>query len=58
MLKTPLVTIPWGEAQNFEWFSQFKHGETSVKIVNVPSSPFTCHTDENVEKIFKIVNED
>jgi hypothetical protein len=49
--------MPWGEHKTFEWFYQFKHGETSVDSEH-SGCPLTGHTDENVENVHKIINED
>jgi hypothetical protein len=47
-----------GRTQTFEWFSQFKRGETSVEGSEPSDRPLTGSTDENVAYVRKIFNED
>jgi len=53
MLKTAFGDNAMGRTQTFEWFSRFKRGETSVE-----DSERSGRTNENVENVRKIVNED
>jgi hypothetical protein len=41
---------------DFEWLSWFKHEETSVESCDLQGSSSIGHTDENVEKVGKIIN--
>jgi hypothetical protein len=58
MLKTAFGDNAMGRTQTFEWFSRFKRGETSVEDSERLGRPSTGRTDENVENVRKIVNED
>jgi hypothetical protein len=58
MLKTAFGDNAMGRIQTFEWFSRVKHGETSVEDSECSGRPSTGRTDENVENVRKIVNED
>jgi hypothetical protein len=58
MLKTALGDNAMERTQTFEWFSQFKRRETSVEDSDRSGRPPTGRTDENVEDVRKIVNED
>jgi hypothetical protein len=58
MLKTAFGDNAMGRTQTFEWFSRFKHGETSVEDCDRLGRPSTGRTDENVENVRKIVYED
>jgi hypothetical protein len=53
MLKTAFGDNAMGRTQTFEWFSQFKLGETSVE-----DSERSGRTNETAENVRKIVNED
>jgi hypothetical protein len=58
MLKTAFGDNAMGRAQTCEWFSRFKRGETSVKDSEHSGCALTGHSDENMEDVCKIVNED
>jgi hypothetical protein len=58
MLKTAFGGNAMGRTQTFEWFSRFKRGETSVEDSEGSGRPSTGHTDENVENVRKMFNED
>jgi hypothetical protein len=55
--KQLLVTLPWAE-QSSEWFCHLKRGETFIQDCELSGCPYTGPTDENVEKVHKIVNKD
>jgi hypothetical protein len=58
MLKTAFGDNAMGRTQTFEWFSQFKCGETSAEDSELSDRPLTGSTDENAENVRKIFNED
>jgi hypothetical protein len=53
MLKTAFGDNAMGRTQTFEWFSQFKRGETSVEDSERSGRPSVGRTDENVEMFAK-----
>jgi hypothetical protein len=57
ILKTVSVNF-MGRIQTYEWFSQFKHGETLVEDCEHSGHPSTGHRDKNVEKVYHITNKD
>jgi hypothetical protein len=58
MLKTAFGDNAMGRTQTFELFNPFKRRETFVEDSEHAGCPSTGYTDENVENIRKIVNED
>ena len=56
--KQLLVTMSWVQHKLLSGFSWFKHRETSSEHSEQSRYPFTGHTDENMEKVHKIINED
>jgi hypothetical protein len=58
MLRTAFGNDAMGRTQTFEWFSRFKRGDTSVEDSERSHRSSTGRTDENVENVRKIVNED
>jgi hypothetical protein len=58
MLKTAFGVNAMGRTQTFDWFSPFKHVETSIEDSERSVRPSTGRTDENVENVRKIFNED
>jgi hypothetical protein len=54
MLKTAFLDNAMGITQTFEWFSQFRHGETSVEDDVCSGYPSTSCTDKNMEKVAKL----
>jgi len=51
MLQKAFKEEALSRTQVFEWFAQFKRGETSVEDHPHSERPSTSRTDENVEKI-------
>ncbi|VVC25866.1 Transposase, type 1 [Cinara cedri] len=58
MLKTAYKGDVLGKTQVFEWFSRFKSGEMSIDDQARSGRSSTARTNENVEKIHKIILED
>jgi hypothetical protein len=58
MLRTAFGDSAMGRTPTFEWFCRFKHGETSVEDSERSGRLSTGLTDENVENVRKIINED
>jgi hypothetical protein len=58
MLKTAFGDSAMGRTQTCERFFRFKSGETSVKDYERSGRPSTGRTDENVENVRRIFNED
>ncbi|VVC43979.1 Hypothetical protein CINCED_3A025691 [Cinara cedri] len=58
MLKTAYKGDTLEKTQVFEWFSRFKSGEMSIDDQARTGRPSTARTNENVEKIHKIILED
>jgi hypothetical protein len=58
MLKTASGDNAMRRTQTFPWFSQFRCGETLIEYCEHLGCPFTGHTDENMEKVHKIIDED
>jgi hypothetical protein len=58
MLKTAFGDNVMGRKTKFEWFSRFKLGETSIEDSERPGRPSTGRTDENVENVREIFNEE
>jgi hypothetical protein len=58
MLKTAFGDNAMKRTQTFEWFCRFKRGETSVEDSERSARPWTGRTDENLENVRKIVNEE
>jgi transposase len=58
MLKTAFGDNAMGRTQSFEWFSRFNRGKTSVEDSERSGRPSTGRTDENVENVREIINED
>jgi hypothetical protein len=56
--KQLLVTMLCGEHRLFKRFSQFKHGANSVEVCAHSGCPSTSCTDDNMEEVSKLVNED
>jgi hypothetical protein len=52
------VTMPWGVHKLLSGPLGSKRRETSVEDSERPGRPSTGHTDENVENVRKIINED
>ena len=50
--------MPWVEHKLLSGFSWFKRGETSAEHSEQSDYPSTDHTDENMEKVHKIINEE
>jgi len=58
MLQNAFKEEALSRTQVFEWFAQFKRGETSVEGHLHSGCPSTSSTTENVEKIREKINED
>jgi hypothetical protein len=58
LFKTAFGDNSVGRAHTFEWSLRFRHGETSVEGCELLGYHSTGRTDESVEKICRIVNED
>jgi hypothetical protein len=58
MPKTAFGDNVMGRTQTSEWFSRFKRRKTSVEDSEGSGRLSTGRTDENVENVRKIVNED
>jgi hypothetical protein len=56
MLKTAFDDNAMGKTQTFEWFSRFRRGKNLVEVCEHLGHPSTGHTNENVEKVRKIIN--
>jgi hypothetical protein len=57
MLKRALGDNVMAENQISEWFSQFKHNDTSVEDCEQSYHAFRDHTEKNMEKVWKIISE-
>jgi len=57
VLKRALGDNAMAENQISEWFSQFKHNDTSVEDCVQFYHVFSDHTEQNMEKVWKIVSE-
>jgi len=58
MLKTAIGDNFMGKTRAFDWLFWFKREETSVESCDLQGSPSTGGTDETVQKVGKIINED
>jgi hypothetical protein len=58
MFKTAFGDNAMGRTQTFELFSRFKRGKNSVEVSERSGRPSMGRTDENVENVHKIANED
>jgi hypothetical protein len=56
MLKTAFDRNTRGTTDTSEWFPPFKYWETLAEDCRHSGHPSTLHTDENVEKVYKILN--
>jgi predicted nucleic acid-binding protein len=56
MLKRALCDNAMAENQISEWFSQFKHNDTSFEDCVQFYHAFRDHTEQNVEKVRKIIS--
>ena len=56
VLKPALTDNATGRTQTFEWFTQFKHVETSVRDCEHSGHPSTGYIDKDTGKVHKIFN--
>jgi hypothetical protein len=56
MLKMPCDRNAIGRTHNTELFPLFKHRKPAAEDYRHPGCPSTFHTDERVEKVYKIFN--
>ncbi|KAJ8963425.1 hypothetical protein NQ318_018905 [Aromia moschata] len=58
MLKEVYGNSCLSRTQVFEWFKRFKEGRETTEADLLPGRPSTSKTDENIEKIGKLILED